>query len=262
MKLNSLLFAGLCIFALTACDGKDEPAYTPASTPSENQRVHFAQATMNLEVQQQESGSFEVTIQRVKGTEAKPLTVQLVPSCSTPEIIGAGVEVPTSVTFAEGKTSTIFTVNYDSNALEVAKPYDIAIAIAENGNEYSISTLNIKLEVSQFSPWAPFANATGAGTINLNILFEGSAPCTVFYRESTIDAAAKEFRVEEPDAFEAPFYIYTQDGGNTLSIPAQGVLTDSEYGLISICDLTTYKKNPAYNKYNLPVGRINFLKYL
>ncbi len=255
MKLNKTLLAGFIpalalSLLLASCDAKDEPIYTPAPTPTDAQRVHFLQSSMTMEVQQQEVGSFDIALERVKGTEAQPLTVQLVATSSTPAIIGAGITVPTSATFAEGETSTIVTVTYDSKAMDVATPYDIAIALAENGNEYSVSTLNLRLQVSPFTPWAPFANATGAGSIHLNILYEEVFPCTVSYRESTLDPAAKEYRVEVPDALDEPFYITTQDDGKTLSIAAQGVLTHPEYGVIQICDLVNYKKNPGYAKYN------------
>ncbi len=135
--------------SFTACDGKDEPKYTAAATPSADARVYFAKSTVQ---QPLETGSPEFTIPVYRPAEVSDheLTVQVLPSYAE-EGDAEIFTVDPNVTFEAGETATEVTVTFDPEAIEPKVQYVIYLSIDDaNANQYGIATTKVVCSLKEW----------------------------------------------------------------------------------------------------------------
>ncbi len=228
----------------TACDGKDEPGYTPAAKPSASERVYFAQNKISKIVTADETEVL-VPVYRPEANSESALTVQIL--ATFPQEADAQIfHVAPEVTFDENQAFTQIAVKYDANAMTPNTPYSINIAIDEaNADVYGIASTELVLNYEVMTEWALFKGTTeeqdgyGSWTIGSPFSTETLSPARVFERHIPSDPNQIEFIMQVYDGEEEnesliphdddinnPEWLdvwtfSTPDGGKTIILPIQ-----------------------------------------
>ena len=233
----------------SACDGKDEPGYTPAAKPSDAQRVYFAQNKINKIVTVDETEVF-VSVYRPEANSESALTVQILATYAQ-EADAQIFHVAPEVTFAENQAFAQIAVKYDANAMIPNTPYSINIAIDEaNADVYGIASTELVLNYEMMTEWALLKGTTeeqdGYGTWVIGSPFSSySFPARVFERHIPSDVNQMEYTlqvylpalmdddfdpstadIEHNEDINDPNWIdtwslSTADGGKTIDFPIQ-----------------------------------------
>lgn len=279
--------AALAAMALgfAACDGKDDPKYTPAEPVADAQRVFF-RATTQSEIVDPEQTSFDVMLYRPDTRQfddegnltAAPgmgeLTVELIASCSEADVLTTNevpgiITVPATVTFAENSPNATITVGYKPTSMTGNKTYKFNIAVGEaNADLYGIANITVSALRSEYTDWAPFAvggitdKRNGLGTyVYLDVVEEFGmqpveTPIRVMSRSVPTDPNDMQFEFQRlvsegadtsVDANWVTFRTaYTKDGGKVVFMPEQFVCEHPAYGDEFICDTYYYTGSDTY----------------
>lgn len=234
----------------TACDGKDEPGYSAATKPAEEQRVFFASASESVLVSE-EAASFSVNVYRPEDDVDSELLVQLIPSFSS-DADAQIFTVPADVKFEAGKAIASFEVGYKLDAMQPNMDYPFSIAIGEaNANQYAVASLRLNVSHPVWSDWAlfeydPEAGRTSVGTYILGVAYSGTwLGARIYSRTNPIDTNEMQFRLELPEDEDnfTGYFTYlefeTHDGGKTLEVPQQPCAIDDELLIIGAKQLNS-----------------------
>lgn len=249
----------LVAVGFTACDGKDEPGYTGATKPADEQRVYFASSSVTENIDP-ESSSFDVMLYRPQDENAPELTVQLQSYCSEDGVLGTVIKVPQTATFAAGSPNATITVTYDAPGLAANHPYPVSITVDEaNADVYGIRTITVNVNRVDYTDWAPFGldeslGRTGLGSYTFNIYYGGTEdPVLVLERHVPDNPDDMEFQFQwlidndDPDkGFETFMTAYTKDGGKIVHVPEQYFTDNSNYGEVYVADTYTYTGSASY----------------
>lgn len=243
----------------TACDGKDEPGYSAATRPAEEQRVFFTASSMTENIDP-ESDSFDVMLYRPQDENAPELTVQLLASCVEEGVLGTIIKVPAYATFAAGSPNAPISIVYDAAGMKGNHPYPVSITVDEaNADEYGIRTITVNLNRSEYTDWAPFGydealGRTGTGTYTFTQFYSGSDNVMVLERHVPDDPNDIEFQFQwlidndQPElGYETFMTAYTKDGGKTVRVPEQKFADHPSYGDVLVADTYTYTGSASYN---------------
>jgi len=210
-KLTAAVMALPFMVGLTACHD-EHPDYTPAQAVS-NAQVFFSQQTLATATRELDmtATSFDIEIQRVK-TEGE-LTVALEnrqDANSTTQL-----NVPTSVTFADGEAKATITVTYDPTTIDFDDLNGDTIVIADaqyttpyGGTEYRFGALVPEPWTDWTSTSAAFASEGGQGNFPLGdagkgdytyggMYFDGDDPgLPISFRQNKLNPNQGEFKIE------------------------------------------------------------------
>lgn len=216
---HTLSFPGLialATLALTACDGKNEPEYTPAETPAETQRVYFAAPTVS-EIVTADATAFNVNVYRPENEKAGELTVQLLFTDESHLF-----SIPQAVTFAAGEHIASIPVAYDASAMTPNKVYPVYIAIDEaNANQYGIASVQININYEVMTDWALFGYEAGTAKDGLGIWHLGS----IFTGNDLDGARVMERHIpSNPKIIEYTLQIWDGDDAPDTSLPIDSEL--------------------------------------
>lgn len=228
----------------TACDGKEEPGYTPAATPSDAERVYFAQTRISKTVTADETEVL-VPVYRPESDSDSELTVQILASFAQ-EGDDQIFHVAPDVTFEANQAFAQIAVTYDATAMTPNTPYAISIAISEaNADVYGIASTELVLNYEVMTDWALFKGTTeeqdgyGSWTIGSPFQEVTFSPARVFERHVPSDPNQIEFVLQVYDGdeedesliphdedFNNPEWLdiwtfSTVDGGKTIVLPVQ-----------------------------------------
>lgn len=174
MKINQYISAAMLALVaagFTACDGKDEPGYSAATKPAEEQRVFFTSSSMTENIDP-ESNSFDIMLYRPQDENAPELTVQLLASCVEDGVLGTIIKVPAQATFAAGSPNAPISIVYDAAGMKGNHPYPVSITVDEaNADVYGIRTITVNLNRSEYTDWAPFGYDEALGRTEPNLYF-------------------------------------------------------------------------------------------
>lgn len=233
----------------TACDGKDEPDYTPAAKPSDAERVYFAQPKISKIVTVDETEVL-VPVYRPEANSESALTVQILATYAQ-EADAQIFHVAPEVTFEENQAFAQIAVTYDANAMTPNTPYSINIAIDEaNADVYGIASTELVLNYEVMTDWALFKGTTeeqdgyGSFTIGSPYSSMSFSSIRVFERHIPSDPNQIEFimqlydgeeedeaAIPHDDDFNNPEWIdvwnfSTTNGGKTIVLPIQEFVLD------------------------------------
>lgn len=233
----------------TACDGKDEPTYTPASKPGESTRVYFAKNKIK-EIISEETTEVQVPIYRSEEGAAEELTVQVLPT-----FLGDANEelftVAGEVTFGVDETFTFIPVTVNADAMTRNQDYSIEIAIDDaNADLYGMTSTELVMNYEFYTDWALFKGTTpaqdgyGSYTIGVPYGVMTFSPIRVFERHVPSSPEVIEFimqiydgeeedetKIPHDEDFDNPEWLdvwnfSTPDGGKTIILPPQVFVLD------------------------------------
>ena len=273
MNLNNYISFGavalIAVAGLSACDSKNDPAYIPAGTVSDTQRVFFSQASYN-QIVSAENTSFDFTIYRpdlnVFDNDGNALselpaqTVTFTASCAEEGVLGNLITVPTEATFEAGSPNATITVSYDPSKMTGNHPYPIVLTISpEFANQYSITETILNVNKEEYTEWELFYAGeksdakTGYGAYTLGVVFSGTDDnVRVFARHVPSDPKDIQFQFQwlddpdDPDSFVTFMTAYTKDGGEIIRVPKQLFMDHPQVGEIFVADTYSYTDNDKY----------------
>lgn len=236
------IIPSLIALALTACDAKDEPDYTPATTPVGVGSVHFSAAELTQYVSE-DAVSFEVYLYRSEKAVSEALTVQLLVTDES-----GLFRFPDEASFGAGETIATITVGYDIDDLVANQPYITYIAIDDADTDiYGETTLELTIIYEIYSKWAPFGYVEGTAKDGLGIWSEDgdliADGVRVLERHVPDNPDVAEYEVQVYMASGTPnpddpaddedwlsaIKFSTTDGGETLVVPIQASVVESGY---------------------------------
>lgn len=257
MKLSAYLSVAMMavLAVLTACDGKNEPEYSPSDPAASGQRVFFASPTVQLNVGD-DAESVAVKLYRPQDDAAPALTVQIL---STDE---SGLfRIPSTVEFAAGQIATDITIGFVNSALVPNQNYTVNLTINEaNANQYAVTSTAAVICHSVWSEWEPFGydealGRDGQGYYVYSLLFnepETVNPVLVLSRTNPLDPKQMQFEVQQlidPDdeskGWETFLTFSSNDGGTTLTVSEQESMEGPD-GMIYVEDLFSYSGSAEY----------------
>lgn len=266
--MKTKFFLPILVVALASCDGKDEPEYTPADSPTGVASVHFAEAK-KTQIVTEDATSFNVMLYRADNESSQPLTVQLLITDDS-----GLFKFPREVTFAAGKSYTPITVGYNVNDMETNKPYVTYIAINDAALDlYGETTLELIINHEIYTAWAPCGYVKGTKKNGMAVWAEDGAEITsdirVMERHLPDDENVMEFEAQYYTGDETPdptvpyddenwtwvMSFNTSDGGKTVIVPLQpSFLEEGAYDIIDAYTATgntpgyesTYDKENGY----------------
>lgn len=257
MKLSAYISLAMlaALAAMTACDGKNEPEYSPSEPVASGRRVFFASPTVQLNVGD-DAESAVVKLYRPQDDAASALTVQIL---STDE---SGLfRVPSTVEFAAGQIATDITIGFVNSALVPNQNYAVNLTINEaNANQYAVTSTTAIICHSVWTEWKPFGydealGRDGQGYYVYSLLFnepETVRPVLVLSRTNPLDPKQMQFEAQQlvdPDDESkgwATFLTFSSnDGGATLAVPEQEAMEGPD-GMIYVEDLFSYTGSAEY----------------
>lgn len=262
----------ILMLALTACDAKDEPKYSPADVPAASQRVYFAEAS-ETQVVTDDATSFNVYLYRPEQASAEALTVQLLVTDES-----GLFRFPEEVEFEAGQHMTPITVGYDPTVMQTNYVYKTYISIDEaNADTYGIATLELGINLEALTDWElfgydPESGRNGYGVWTLGSPFSGNfINMRVFERhiptnpdeiqyavQLNIPAGLEgEYPEDEIDTSNTNYsdsdwitaiQMSSSDGGKTIEIPVQNcVFYDGIYfAEASVLYPSSFLNNESY----------------
>lgn len=157
-KINLILGALVCMFAFSACT--EEVEYEGASKESAN-GVYFPSTSSASIALAADDSTYNVQISRTetKGEQVVNLTVE------TNDTVGA-LEIPTSVTFADGESTANLAIKYDFEKMGYGNEIAVQIAVDPAvASTVGLSTYSFVVSVPE--PW----KSLGTGKITDAFLF-------------------------------------------------------------------------------------------
>lgn len=278
--------ATLALVALgfSACDGKDEPDYKGAATPSATERVFFAEKTMTKNIDEDDN-AFTVKIYRPENATDGELTVQILATSPEAGVINAGdapglFTISKEVKFLDGEPSANITIDYDANAMAPNTPYPVSLAVDDaHANEYGIASMNLYINKEVYTPWAPFGydeelGRDGQGEYTFTVYFTGSDNVQVLSRSNPTDPKIMQFQFQwlidndDPSkGWETFMTAETSDGGKTIQVPEQPFAENPNYGMVYVADTYTYygeEEDKGLSNFNPETGQftLNVMYYV
>lgn len=269
----------------TACDGKDEPTYTPASKPGESTRVYFAKNKIK-EVVSDETTEVQVPIYRAEEGSDKELTVQILPTFtgdSNEELFTVAGEV----TFGENETFAFISVDIKTDAMTRNKDYSIFLAVDDaNANLYGMTETELVLNFEYFTDWTLLKGKEegqdGYGSYTVGSPFEvmtfspirvferhvPSTPNVIEYLMQIYDGEEEdEAAIPHDDDFDNPEWLdvwnfSTDDSGKTIKLPLQAFSLANGWYLGEASELfpDEFKNGSSFNPEN-GVFTFNIMAY-
>lgn len=181
MKTNKfLLMAGvLCASLFSACSSDDSFEAGPQAV---GQQAFFPQGTETKYEVSMDATSFDIPVQRV-GTEALTLPLKVTTNSTI-------FTVPTSLSFAQGKTESKLTVSYNPDDVVVGQYDTITVTVPEEySTPYGLNTLTFVAGVDE--PWV----SLGMGKFG-DYGWMDNAPYEVEYQQSGL--YPNHFRIVKP----------------------------------------------------------------
>ena len=261
--------AMITVAGLSSCDSKNDPAYIPAGSVSDSQRVFFLKNSYTQIVSAEET-SFNVSIYRPdlnilddNGNAVSQMpaqTVSISSSCSENGVLGNLITVPSEISFEAGSPNATITISYDPSKMEGNHNYPIVLTVdPEYANEYSITQTTVQVNKEQYTEWELFYagektdEKTGYGAYTLGVVFSGtddnvkvysryvpSNPNDIQFQFQWLDDA------DDPNSFVTFMTAYTKDGGKIVHVAPQLFMDHPQVGEIFVADTYTYTGNDKY----------------
>lgn len=274
MKLNKYIAIGalaLSAAGFTSCDSKNDPAYTPAGSVNDSQRVFFTSSKISKIVTAEET-SFDIYIYRpdlnilddegVTKAEMPAQTVSITATCEEGGVMGDLITVPSDVSFAAGSPNAVIKVTYDPSKMKGNHIYPVVLTVApEYANEYSIVQTTVNVNKEEYTDWEPFVVGdptdvrNGEGSYTFGVFYTGTEdPVRVLSRYVPTNTDDIQFQFqwlvdnEDPSKGWQTFLTgYTKDGGKIVHIPEQEFAYSSNYDeIVYAADTYTYTGNDKY----------------
>lgn len=262
--------AMIAVAGLSSCDSKNDPAYTPAGSVSDAQRVFFLKNAYTQIVSAEEN-SFEFFVYRPdlnqldengNTTAQMPAqSVKLNVSCAEDGVLGNMINVPTDVNFEAGSPNAMIKVTYDPSKMTGNHYYPIVLTVdPEYANEYSITRTTLSVNKEEYTDWAPFVVGeetevrNGEGSYTFTQYYGGTEdPVRVLARSVPTNPDDIQFQFQwlydydDPDSWETFMTAYTKDGGKIVHVDPQVFAWSSNYGEdVYVADTYTYTGNDKY----------------
>ena len=274
MNLNKYISFGtvalISVAGLSSCDSKNDPAYIPAGSVNDSQRVFFLK-NADTQVVTAEETSFNVYVYRPDlnildesgntTAEMPAQTVTINSSCSESGVLGNLITVPSEITFEAGSPNAAITVSYDPSKMEGNHFYPVVLTVApEYANEYSITQMTLNVNKEEYTDWAPFivGDATearnGEGSYTFSLYYSGTEdPVRVLSRSVPTNADDIQFQFqwlidnEDPSkGWDTFMTASTKDGGKVVTVEQQHFADNANYGAVYVEDTYSYSGNANY----------------
>ncbi len=275
MKLNKYISFGavalITVAGLSSCDSKNDPAYIPAGTVSDSQRVFFLKNAYTQIVSADET-SFDFLIYRPDlnvfddngnvTAEMPAQTVAISSSCSESDVLGNMITLPSEVSFEAGSPNAIIKVTFDPSKMTGNHNYPVVITVdPAYANEYSITQTTLNINKEEYTDWAPFVVGeptevrNGEGSYTFTQYYSGTEdPVRVLARSVPTNPDDIQFQFQwlidndDPSlGWETFMTAYTKDGGNVVHVDPQEFAYASNYGeMVIVADTYTYTGNDQY----------------
>ena len=262
MTLNKYISLGavamLAVSGLSSCDSKNDPAYIPAASVSDTQRVFFAQNSYSKIVDTEDT-SFDLYIYRPDlnildengdtKAEMPAQSAKISISCSEEGVLGDIITISTDVTFEAGSPNAAIKVNYDPSKMAGNHPYPIVLTIdSEYANPYARTSTTLSVTKEEYTDWAPFivgeetAARNGLGSFTFTQYYEDEnggpyieSPVRVLYRYVPSEPKDMQFEFQalasedDLDSWETFMTACTKDGGEIITVEPQEFAYNSYY---------------------------------
>ena len=274
MNLNKYISFGtvalISVAGLSSCDSKNDPAYIPAGSVNDSQRVFFLK-NADTQVVTAEETSFNVYVYRPDlnildesgntTAEMPAQTVTINSSCSESGVLGNLITVPSEITFEAGSPNAAITVSYDPSKMEGNHFYPVVLTVApEYANEYSITQMTLNVNKEEYTDLAPFivGDATearnGEGSYTFSLYYSGTEdPVRVLSRSVPTNADDIQFQFqwlidnEDPSkGWDTFMTASTKDGGKVVTVEQQHFADNANYGAVYVEDTYSYSGNANY----------------
>ena len=274
MNLNKYIsFGAVALIAaagLSSCDSKNDPAYIPAGTVSDTQRVFFTQMSYN-QVVTAEDTSFDFYLYRpdlnilddngAAISEMGAQTVTFSVTCAEEGVLGSLITIPTEANFEAGNPYAIVKISCDPAKMTGNHNYQFTIKIdPQYANQYSIDQTTLYVNKEEYTEWTPFVVGEASETRN----GEGSYTFTLYYggTEDPVRVIARSVPTNEKDIqFQFQWLIdnddpsqgwdtfltaSTEDGGKVVKVEEQHFTDDPDYGEVYVQDTYSYTGSDQY----------------
>ncbi|MDE6548497.1 MAG: hypothetical protein K2L22_05830 [Muribaculaceae bacterium] len=274
MTLNKYISFGavamITVAGLSSCDSKNDPAYIPAGSVSDSQRVFFLKNAYTQIVSAEEN-SFEFYVYRPdlnKLDENGDVTAQMPAqsvkinaSCAEDGVLGSMISVPTDVNFEAGSPNAMIKVTYDPAKMTGNHYYPIVLTVdPEYANEYSITSTTLSINKEEYTDWAPFIVGeeteirNGEGSFTFTQYYSGTEdPVRVLARSVPTNPNDIQFQFQwlidydDPNSWETFMTAYTKDGGKIVHVDPQAFAYNANYDEdVIVADTYTYTGNDQY----------------
>lgn len=275
MKLNKYISLGtlaIVVAGFSSCDSKNDPAYNPAGSVDDAQRVFFASSSIS-QIVTADTTAFSFRIYRpdlnvmdedgVYTYEMPAQTVGLISSCSEADVLGSKITVPAEVTFDAGSPYATIDVTYAPDQMTGNYYYPITVTVdPEYANEYSISQTTLRVNKEEYTDWAPFVagepskDKTGEGGFTFSLIWREpwTADVKVIsrYVPSNPDDIQFQFQwlIDDEDpslGWETFMTAYTKDGGKIVHVaPQDSPFSADGVSYLQVADTYTYSGNDKY----------------
>ena len=259
----------IAVAGLSSCDSKNDPAYIPAGSVSDTQRVFFA-STAYSKIVNAEENSFDFYLYRPDlnilddegnaTSEMPSQSVKISASCAQDGVLGNLISVPTDVTFEAGSPNAVIKVNYDPSKMEGNHNYPIVLTVdPEYANEYSITQTTLSINKEEYTDWAPFVVGeetdvrNGEGSYTFAQYYSGTEdPVRVLARSVPTNPNDIQFQFQwlldydDPDSWETFMTGSTKDGGKVVTVGPYYFTDNPNYGEVYVADTYTYTGNASY----------------
>ena len=274
MNLNKYIsFGAVALIAavgLSACDSKNDPAYIPAGTVSDTQRVFFTQTSYN-QVVTSEDTSFDFYLYRpdlnilddngAAISEMPAQTVTFSVTCAEEGVLGNLITIPTEANFEAGNPYAIVKISCDPAKMTGNHNYPFTIKIdPQYANQYSLDQTTLYVNKEEYTEWTPFVVGEASETRN----GEGSYTFTLYYggTEDPVRVISRSVPTNEKDIqFQFQWLIdnddpskgwdtfltaSTEDGGKVVKVEEQHFSDDPNYGEVYVQDTYSYTGSDQY----------------
>lgn len=260
----------ITVAGLSSCDSKNDPAYIPAGSVSDTQRVFFLKNAYTQIVSAEEN-SFEFYVYRPdlnqldeNGNTTAQMPAQSVKinvSCAEEGVLGNMISVPTDVNFEAGSPNAAIKVTFDPSKMTGNHYYPIVLTVdPEYANEYSITSTTLSINKEEYTDWTPFVVGeetevrNGEGSYTFTQYYSGTEdPVRVLARSVPTNPDDIQFQFQwlldydDPDSWETFMTAYTKDGGKVVHVDPQAFAWSSNYNEdVIVADTYTYTGNDKY----------------
>lgn len=231
--LNKNIFAALLalpmVAGLTSCT--EEVDYSAAEVPTTAQ-VYFSKDDVKTISLTDGQSSFDVNVYRMD--TSSDLTVPV----SATDASGL-FQLPSSVSFASGKSVATMTVTFDFDDLTPDTGYDIVFNLNEQTSEYGLSSTTLTVKYAPWSEWELFGD--GTGTYTYTQFFSGDDPeRPVYKRASLLNPTQAQFKVEGVMYGVDMIIDYDASTGSCKIAETYIGYDHASYGSVYIADAGTY----------------------
>ena len=231
MKLNKTitkaLLAIMAFAGLASCSSDD---YEMAGKPS-NAQVYFSNESDADFLLAENQNSVQVEVKRVKTEGAQTVNVS-----ATDE---SGLfNVPSSVSFEDGKNTAMLTINFNFSDLTPDVSYPITLKLQDETTVYGDAETTVNIKYAPWSQWEEMGD--GEATFTYMVMTGGTYLQETYYRESMLDPSKAQIMMT--DWFYGVNLIVDWDKTtNRLDIAPQFCgYNHSSYGKVYVCDQYYY----------------------